>query len=317
MNFEDASQKRLSPTGIMADDPSWSPDSSRVAFWSRNGTRTDIRVAFRANATVLTLTDGSYSVLQGEPKWSPDGTHLLFFTSATSTLLVSVGLTDRTLRVVDAVDGAILSAAWMSPTRVTYSTLGEGGYQINWADIRTGDRGVVVRGAANYTAPAVSLNASRLAYISDFTAPKYGNNAYPSQYEPGDCNLWVSDFDGRNATFQWAPTGTYIPGSFTYPSPYTPGAISPDQSLAWSYDGELVAYIASSQLHGSKIYLWNVVIWATSLASLGPSNANCTDLSWSPDNVSLVFAADTDGFYHLFLLNTTGQIIPMPVSQVE
>jgi Tol biopolymer transport system component len=316
MKFDAASQRRLSPSGVVADNPSWSPDSSRIAFWSRNGTRTDVRVAFAANSTVLTLTDGRYSVLQGQPKWSPDGTQLLFFTSAASTQLVSVALTNRTLRAVTVVNGSNLSAAWTSPTTVAYSILGENGYQINWADLRTGEGGVIISGVANYTSPAVSLNSSRLAYISNVIAPKYGSNFYPCPYKPGDFNLWVSNLDGRNATFQWAPTGTYIASSFTYPSPYTPGAIGPAQSLAWSYDGKQVAYTAS-ELHGSKIYLWNVVIWATSMASLGPSDANCTDLSWSPDNVNLAFAAVSDGFYHIFLLNTTGQVSPMPVSQVE
>ena len=317
LSLDTSSERRLSPSGVLADDPSWSPDSSSVAFWSRNGSRTDVRVAFAANSTLLTLTDGSYSVLQGQPKWSPDGTQLLFFTASTSTQLVSVDLTTRALRTVAAVNGSNLSAAWTSPTSVAYSTLGKGGYQIDWADMRTGEGGVIVSGTANYTAPVVSLGTSRLAYISDVIAPKYGPNTYPSAYQPGDCNLWVGDLDGMNATFQWAPVGGYIPGMFTYPGPYTPATISPAQSLAWSYDGQVIAYTAYSSLYGSNIYLWNVAIWATSLGLLGPLNSNSTDLSWSPDNVSLAFAAISDGFFHIFLLNTTGQVIPMPVNQVE
>lgn len=97
LRLDISSERRLSPQGILADNPSWSPDSSRVAFWCRNGSRTDVRVAFAANSSLLTLTDGSYSVLQVQPKWSPDGTQLLFFTASTSTQLVSVYLTSRPL----------------------------------------------------------------------------------------------------------------------------------------------------------------------------------------------------------------------------
>jgi Tol biopolymer transport system component len=318
MNPDGTSNRAITPSSYNGTSPSWSPNSTAIAFMSQAGSKEYVRVVFLANFTIITLTDGSYSVPQGQPKWSPDGTQLLFFTASTSTLLVSVDLITRALKTVAEVNGSNLLAAWTSSTTVAYSTLGQGGYQIDWANVTTGEGGVIVSGAANYTAPVVSLSASRLAYISDVIAPKYGDNAYPSSaYQPGDCNLWVSDLDGWNATFQSAPTGLPFPGAVTYPSPYTPGTINPAQSLAWSYDGQLIAYTAYSELYGSNIYLWNVAIEATSLGLLGPTNSNCTDLSWSPDNVSLAFAAMSAGFYHIFVLNTTGQVVPMPVGAME
>jgi len=317
MDPDGTSKRAITPASYNASSPSWNPDSTALAFLSQAGSRTDVRVAFLANSTILTLTDGSYSVLQAQPKWSPDGTQLLFFTGLTSTRLMSADLKSRVLKTVAEVNGSNFSAAWVSPTQVVFSTLGQGRYQIDWANVETGDAGVIVKGAANFYAPVASINTSRLAYISDIIPPIVGRQPYPSAYRPGDCNLWVSDLNGRNATFQFGPTGATIPGVEPYPYPYTPATIDPAQSLAWSYDGKLIAYTAYSELYGVNIYLWDVATWSSSIGLLGPTNSNCTGLSWSPDNVSLAFAAVSSGFFRIFVLNTTGQVGQMPVAIVD
>jgi len=307
----------MTPSSYDSSQPSWSPDSASMAFLSTQGSRTDVRVAFIRNSTVVTVTNGTYSVLPVRPNWNPDGTHLLFFVDSNGTLLVSADVATGALQVVAPVAGVYDDADWLSPSEVIYSTLGQQGYEIDQMNLITRQKSVVVSGLANFTAPVVSLSTSKIAYVTNLIPPKYGPFSYPCAYQPGDYNLWVSDMDGSNATFQSAPVGEWDVGIIPYPAPYTPATISPTQSLAWSSDGNMIAYTGYSDLYGTCIYLWDVSISASSLGLLGPTNASSQGLTWSPDSVNLAFAAMEDGHFHVFVLNTTNAIVPMPVNILD
>jgi len=297
--------RQLTPTGIVAADPSWSPDSSSVAFWSLSGSRTALQLAFAVNSTILTITAGGYTVLETQPKWSPDGENLLFFIVSDTTELVSVNVDTKVLKVVAAVNGDYISADWISPTEVVYSSSSQGRYQILSADIGTGAAGMFLGGNADFAAPVVLTGTNRVAYISDLVPVNQYNLHYPCPYLPGDFNLWVINSSGSNPIFQSGPMGTTN-------VPFTPGQISPAQRVAWSPDGNIIAYVASNQVTGSSIYLWDVVNRRSTVNPVGPFNANSTGPSWSPDNINLVFAAEQGGLYHIFILNTTNLILLMP-----
>ncbi len=316
MNPNGTSNRAITPSSYDATNPSWNPNSSAIAFWSNAGSRSYVRLVFVANSTVVTLTDGSYVVVQGAPEWSPDGGELLFFVESNVTQLVSMDLTSRTLRVVTSVNGSDLHAAWASPSEVMYSNLVNGSYEIDWVDVDSGEGGVVHGGPANYVSPVTSSSSSQVAYIADLIPmnPPGDVGSYVCAYRPGDYNLWVSNFDGSNATFQSGPTGD--PWALPFPSPFTPGTIGPTQELAWSSDGRMIAYTASNSF-GLCLYLWDVVDSESTINQVGPVNTNSTQPSWSPDNVNLAFASVAQGYYHIFILNTTGLVTAMPYSTTE
>ena len=317
MSPDGTSSKAITPTTYASSYPVWNSNSTAVAFWSSEGGRSDIRVVFVKNSTVITITNGTYAVLPGQPRWSPDGTQLLFFISHNGVMLASAELADRALKTVASVAGENLSADWVSSSVVVYSTLGKVGYEIDEVNVSDGAQVVIAAGGANYTAPVVSLATSKLAYVSDLTPPMGGPWWYPCAYRPGDDNLWLANLDGSNASYQSAPTGEWQPFAPTYPSPYTPATISANQSFAWSADGDMLAYTAYSSSYGACVYFWDVSIWASSMGLIGPTNVSTSGISWSPDNVTLAFSALTNGYYQIYLLNTTGQIRAMPVNLLE
>jgi Tol biopolymer transport system component len=315
INPDGSNDRRLTSTKMVASNPSWSPDSSSIAFWSSTSTGTDVRLAFLRNSTILALTNGGYSVLEGQPKWSPDGTRLLFFAKSATTQLMSVDVGTKTSSVLAPVNGSDISASWISNTEVAYSTYEQGSYEICKVSVTEGTEGCIWQKGANYTSPAVSPDASRLAYISDLVPANPYGQMYPSVYSSGDFNLWVSDLDGSNATFQSGPTPIEHASAINYRTPFTPGTIDPARSLAWSPNGNLVAYTAFYLPLGSCIYLWDVSRWTSTMAPLGPLNASVTSLSWGPSNVGLVFAAVADGHYHVYALNYPGPIMAMPAAE--
>jgi Tol biopolymer transport system component len=315
---EKLSDRRLSPPGVVATDPSWSPDSTSVAFWSQAGNRTDLRIAFVQNSSVLTVTDGSYFVVQRRPLWSPDGERLLFLRRAPGTQLVSLEISTRALVVLASFGGWNTSMSWVSNTKVAFSTLRNGSSVIDWADVLTREQGMLLGGNANFTSPVFSQNRSRLLYISDLVPVMPEGRLYPSYYNLGDYDLWVSGLDGWDPVFQSAPTAVPVAWANTpQPTPYLPGQLTPYQELAWSPDGRVVAYLAENSNFGTCIYLWDLQMSASTISPLGPLKSDVKEPSWSSDSTHLVFVAAYHSFYHLFLLNITGQVQPMPVGQIE
>lgn len=307
--------RQLTPSSMVASFPSWSPDSSAVAFWSRQGARTDIREAFLRNSTILTITNGTTSVLQGQPEWSPDGTRLLFFVTSDVTQLVSAEVSGGALKVIATVSGENVSADWITPTEVVYSTFSQGNYSILSTDTGTGVTKVILNGTSSFMDPVVLSNTSKLAYVSNLIPTTEYDRRYPCPYLPGDFNLWVINLDGFNTIFQSGPVPIAHGVEQTFDAPFTPGAISPTQRMAWNYGGNVMAYVAYNSASGSCPYLWDVNNRRSTVTPVSPVNANCTDPTWSPDNIDLAFASVTGGFYHIFVLNTTNLILPMPTGE--
>ena len=186
------------------------------------------------------------------------------------------------------------------------------GSSILWYELQNSTSGKILGGAANYTAAQVSTAVSKMIYISDeVPVNKWPGRHYYGTYAPGDFNLWISDADGSNSTFQYGPEPIDVDVRIYFNAPYTPGSIDPSQDLAWSPNRSLVAYVADNSAVGQALFLWDVTSWAS--AQVGPMMDNSTQPSWSPDNVDLAFCALSGGHFHIFVLDTTDSIMPMPV----
>jgi Tol biopolymer transport system component len=311
--------KAITPTSYNARPPSWSPDSSSLAFWSQGTSGTDVRIAFVANSTIKTITDGGTSTIEARPQWSPDGTRLLFFVGSGASTLVSYDLRTQTAEAVATVTGGDLSASWISRTEVAFSSQVQGDYAILWADVANGTHGVFLEGNSSFSSPAVSAVTSKLAYISNLVPPNPYGREYLGTYSPGDYNVWVVGLDGSNASFQYGLVpiaGEAVPQIQPwqlYACPFTPAVISPSQALAWSPNGKVIAYVARRGDDTPQVYLWDVFQWASTTGPIVLSMTNSTDPTWSPDGVTLAFASATGGFYHIFIIDTTEVIAPLPI----
>jgi len=69
--------------------PSWSPDGSKIAFWSDRDGNSDIYVMNADGSEQTRLTDNSAS--DQEPAWSPDGRRVAFVSSRDGFTAISAG----------------------------------------------------------------------------------------------------------------------------------------------------------------------------------------------------------------------------------
>lgn len=73
MNANGSGATRLTAGG---DGPAWSPDGSKIAFWSHRGGNLDVYVMNADGSAVARLTTDPADDLH--PAWSPDGTRIAF-----------------------------------------------------------------------------------------------------------------------------------------------------------------------------------------------------------------------------------------------
>jgi len=318
MRPDGSSDRAVTPTGYNSTDPAWSPDSASIAFWSQTGSRTSIRIIHVSKSSIETVTDGKTTVMQGQPRWSPDGKRLLFFTVSNATTLVSYDLGTKVATTVASVEGGNVSACWVSSTEVAYSSLQGGMSELLWADVGNGTHGVLLSGNASFSNPIASVVSAKLAYMSDVVPPNQYGREYIGTYEPGDYNIWVENLDGSNNSYQYGmvpmagSVHTWTQPYEEYPCPYTPGTISLAQDLSWSPDGSVTAYIAYDSELVPQLYLWDVIQWASTIGPISQAVNSSIDPAWGPDSVSLAFASVQGGYYHIFVMNTTNVVGPMP-----
>src|ERR1044071_679511 len=67
---------RLTNNNALDDGPTWSPDGSRIAFWSNRDGKADIYLMNTDGSNVKRLTDNLSDDFG--PKWSPDGSQIAF-----------------------------------------------------------------------------------------------------------------------------------------------------------------------------------------------------------------------------------------------
>jgi Tol biopolymer transport system component len=72
----DGSGRRVIKSGVYVEYPAWSPDGSRIAFMSPEGSQYDIFVMNADGTDVRRLTESPAD--DGWPAWSPDGRQIVF-----------------------------------------------------------------------------------------------------------------------------------------------------------------------------------------------------------------------------------------------
>lgn len=120
--IDGSSSAPLTPAGLDAIDPSWSPDGSTVAFVANESGRVNVYVIDVGNGRVERITDGSEPIRA--PQWSADGRRLIVLTSVEGE--TRVGQIDPNDREVTAADPVVSDAqAFEGVTTIAVGPRGE------------------------------------------------------------------------------------------------------------------------------------------------------------------------------------------------
>ncbi|WP_419195274.1 DUF4347 domain-containing protein, partial [Novipirellula herctigrandis] len=240
--------------------PVWSPDGSKIAFFSGVTGDRQIYVMNSDGSGVAQLTTDA-GVKSHQPAWSPDSTKL----AVTSDRYVN----DEVV-IIDASDGTELlrltndggvdhTPAW-SPdgTKIAFGSNRTGAYEI-WVTNSDGSgipTQLTFAGAVDRSAEW-SPDGSKLVFRTS---------------RDGNPDIYVMDADGSNQIQLTSDLGA-------------------DIQPAWSPDGSRIAFV-SDRNGNNDVFVMNAD--GSNQVSLGTTAAVEIELSWSPDGTQLVISADDE-----------------------
>ena len=182
MNADGTGRVNLTQTGGRNQEPTWSPDGTRIAF-SRSQNGQDLWVMNADGTAQMNLTDSPDS-FEGTPAWSPDGSRILFFAADNGVDHLYVIHPDGTGRARLTNDPADEEFGTWSPdgSRVAFISTRAGGAKVFTmnADGSNAVRLTPDDGSADYI-PSWSPGGDRIVFMNDAT---------------GDAELFVINVDG-------------------------------------------------------------------------------------------------------------------------
>jgi TolB protein len=223
---------KASRHGMVAAEPRWSPDGSRIVFvmsprghltrWAGDG---DVYVMNADGTDIRQLTDGLDA---SDPAWSPDGSRIAFIEGQGQALAIMRA--DGSHRhIIAQRRGYYESPAWSPGGRLIAYDSGPGWFAHAIFTIRpdgTGERQLTPQ-APSLGGPAWSPDGSRIAYSWSGHHPAISWNT----------RLWIMNSDGTDAH----PVTTC-----RFPPPRAnsdPSACLSDSSPAWSPTGNDLVFL--------------------------------------------------------------------------
>lgn len=245
------------------DEPTWSPDSIKIAYSSSAyGIRSNI---YTKNADGSTVAERitSDTAADDRPRWSPDGTRIAFHSYRTKSMDIWIRNADGSGEdiAVTTEPTADQNAEW-SPdgSRLAFESKRAGNFDV-WI-VEVGSTAPPVRitvGGASDRMPMWSPDGSKIAFRSD----RSGSNG-----------IWVKNADG---------TGNAVQISTGHP-----GASMHD----WSPDGRWLAFISEDK----------VFVKSSDGTGGAIEIGDGLELRWSPDGTKLALVAWVENQYEVQII---------------
>lgn len=302
MKSSGASQRKLTPDGVMAMYPQWSPDSSAISYWFMNGLTYGIGIFnLTANRTIL-VTPSYMNAFQGPANWSPDGSRVLFYAMGNPPQLVMDDASKGSLTVLANATGSSLDSAWVNSTTVLYTST-DNGTSINMLDLRTGASTPYLSFPGfSFIKPSVGFNGS-IVYFSNKLPDLMSTAPYVS-YSYG-YDLWVQTLSNSTATFQYVMADDSYRSGILIPVPFVPGIVDSSYTAQWNNNATKLLYVCDDPVNGYRMWIWDVTHWTS--ASVAPTrDCNVREPVWSPDGSQIAFSSDLSGQYHIYVTNLSG-----------
>ncbi len=246
----------------------WSPDGSRLAFYSLRGERWQLDIVDADGSGLATIADG---LVTGHdpipPVWSPDGSRLAFESEHEGDMEVYVVNADGTGLTNLTRNGAHDSGPSWSPdgSRIAFSS--DRGANADIYVMNADGSGVtrLTKHQAVDTAPAWSPRGERIAFMS---------------FRDGEAEIYAVNADGSGLT-----------NVTRNPAADFPGAAVGHHPPAWSPDGSRIAFV-SNRDGNAEIYAASTD--GSGVTRLTKDPADDFSPAWSPDGLWVAFASSGD-----------------------
>ncbi|MDE2975772.1 MAG: DPP IV N-terminal domain-containing protein [Gemmatimonadota bacterium] len=268
-DFMVAALERLTNDTASDYSPAWSPDGTKIAFYSYRDGNSEIYVmdADGGNQTRLTYNDAG----DRDPAWSPDGTKIAFASNRDDSWEIYVMDADGGNRTRLTNDTFLdLGPEW-SPdgTRIAFSS----------------SRYPIIRNI--YVMDADGSNQTRLPSDNLDDSPAWSPDgtkiAFVSRTDPF-FDIHVMDADGANRTRLTNDTVPPVSGA-----------------PAWSPDGTRIAF---SSYRDDSVDIYVMDADGSNRTRLTHNDAGYWDwdLAWSPDGTKIAFASNRDGSTDIYVI---------------